>query len=175
MAALAASMRARSSCARSLWRPSRNRRTSRTASAITLVGGQPFDARAQAAVDVILQARMRVVARQIDVAGRHLEMAVNEVHQPVRQVAGKVRAEVGGAVLAQAAGDVDARIMFRRQLDVRIGLVVAQQDVEARLPLLDQVVFERQRFFFVVDLDEVDVPRFVDQRAGLRRPPAGRR
>jgi len=34
-----------------------------------------------------------------------------------------------------------------RELDVRVGLVVAQQDVEARLILLDQVVLERQRSF----------------------------
>ena len=48
-----------------------------------------------------------------------------------------------------------------------IRLVVAQQDVEARLVLLDEVVFERQRLFFVVDQDVVDVARFGDQGAGL--------
>ena len=67
----------------------------------------------------------------------------------------------------QAAGDVDARIFLVRQLDVRIGLVVAQQDVEARLVLLDEVVFERQRFFFVIDQDVVDIARFRDEGAGL--------
>ena len=56
-----------------------------------------------------------------------------------------------------------------------IGLVVAQQDVEARLPLLDEVVLERQRFLVVVDQDVVDVARFGDQRAGLACPPAGLR
>ena len=124
---------------------------------VGLIGGEPFDARAQAAVDVVLQAGLRVVARQIHLAGRHQKMAVDEVHQAVRQVAGEVRAEVGGAVLAQPPRHVDARILLAGQLDVGIGLVVAQQDVEARLLLLDQVVLKRQRFFFVVDQDVVDV------------------
>ena len=118
-------------------------------------------------MDVIFQARMRVLPRQIHVARRHLEMPVNEVHQPVRQVAGKIRTEVRRAVLAQPPRDVHARIFLRRQLDVGIGFVVAQQDVVARLPLLDQVVLERQRFFFVVDLDEIDLARLADQRPGL--------
>ena len=118
-------------------------------------------------MDVVLQAGLRVVARQVDLAGGHQEVAVNEVHQPVGQVAGKEGAEVGGAVLAQPPGDVDARILLGGQLDVGVGLVVAQQDVEARLPLLDQVVLEGQRFLLVVDQDVVDVARLGDQGAGL--------
>src|ERR1039458_1400243 len=78
-----------------------------------------------------------------------------------------IGAEVGGAVFAQTARDVDPRIFFGRQFDVRISLVVAQQDVEARLVLLDEVVFERQRFLLVIDLDVLDVARLGDERAGL--------
>ena len=115
----------------------------------------------------IFQARVRMLARQIDVAGGHLEVAMDEVHQPVRQVSREIRAVVGGSVFLQAARDVDARITLGGELDVGVGFVVAQQDVVARLPLLDEVVLERQSFFFVVDLDEVDLPRVVDQRAGL--------
>ena len=76
---------------------------------VGFVRGQTLDARSQAAMNVILQAGLGMVARQIDLAGRHQEMAVDEVHQAVREVAGEVRAEVSGAVLAQAARDVDAR------------------------------------------------------------------
>ena len=94
-------------------------------------------------------------------------MAVNEVHQAMRQVAGKVRAVVSGAILAQPARDVNARIFFGGELDVRIRFVVAQQDVEARLPLLDEVVLKRQRFFFVVDQNVVDVGGLGDERAGF--------
>ncbi len=113
-------------------------------------------------MDVILQARMRVRAREIHLAGRHLEVAMNEMHQPMRQVAGKIRAVVSGPVLDQPARHVHARILLAGQLDVRERLVIAQQDVEARLPLLDQVVFKRQRLFVVVDQDVFDV-------AGVRR------
>ena len=94
-------------------------------------------------------------------------MAVDEVDQAVREVGREERAEVGGAVLAQAAGDVDARVFFVGELDVGVGLVVAQQDVEARLVLLDQVVFEGEGFLFVVDQDVVDVDGFADQGAGF--------
>ncbi len=94
-------------------------------------------------------------------------MAMDEVHQPVRQIPGKVRAIISGAVFLQTPGHVDARITLGGEFDVRVGFVVAQQDVVARLPLLDQVVLERQRFFLVIDLDKIDRAGFMDQRAGL--------
>ncbi len=87
---------------------------------------QALHARAQAAVNVVLQTRLRVVTCQVHFARRHQEMAVDEVHQPVRQVGGEEGAEIGGAVLAQAAGHVHSRVALARQLDVRVGLVVAQ-------------------------------------------------
>ena len=81
---------------------------------------------------------------------------------------GKVGAVVGGAVLAQTARDEDLGIAIgERELHVGVGLVVAQQDVEARLALLDQVVFERQRFVLVGDQDVVDVDGLAHERAGL--------
>ena len=84
-------------------------------------------------------------------------MAMDEVHQAMRQVSGKIRAVIGRAVFFQTAGDVYPRVALSRQLDVRVRLVVPQQDVIARLPLLDEVVLERQSLFFVVDPDKVDV------------------
>ncbi len=126
-------------------------------------------------MDVILQARMRVGSREIHFAGRNLEVAMNEVHQPVRQVAGKIRAVVSGAVLDQAARHVHARILFVGELDVRKRLVIPQQDVEARLPLLDEIVLERQRLFVVVDQDVFDVAGVGDQACRSWRRPGGRR
>ena len=101
--------------------------------------------------------------RQVHLARRHQKMAVDEVHQPVRQVRREERAEISGAVLAQTARHVDARVALAGQLDVGVGLVVAQQHVEARLILLDEVVLERQRFLLVIDQDVVDIARFGDQ------------
>ena len=110
---------------------------------------------------------MRMLPGQVEIAGRHLEMAMNEVHQPMRQIARKIRTVVSRPIFLEAARDVHTRVRLGGQLNVGIRFVVAQQDVVARLVLLDQVVFKRQRLFFVVDLNDLDVPGFADQRAGL--------
>src|SRR5690242_13036219 len=134
---------------------------------VTLIAHQTFDAGTMAPVDVKLQARMRMLSRQVHVARRHLEVPVDEMHQPVREVSREVRTVVRGSVLLQTARDVHTRIALGREFDVRIGFVIAQQDVVARLPLLDEIVFERKRFLFVIDLNEVDVARIVNQSAGF--------
>ncbi len=90
------------------------------------------------------------------------------IDEAVREVAGEIGAEVGGAVLAQAAGDEDLGVAVgERELDVGVGLVVAQQNVEARLALLDEVVFERERFVLVGDGDVFEVDGLAHERAGL--------
>ncbi len=126
---------------------------------VGFIGGQALDARPQAAMDVVLQARMGVRSREIHFAGRNLEVAMDEVHQPMRQVAGKIWAVVSGTVLDQAARHVHARILLAGQLDIRECFVIPQQDVEAGLPLLNQVIFKRQRLFVVVHQDVFDVAR----------------
>jgi hypothetical protein len=113
------------------------------------------------------EARMRMLAGHVEIAGGNLEMPMNEVHQPVRQVPRKIRAVIRRAILLKPSCDVDARVRLGRQFDVRVSLIVAQQNVVARLVLLDQVVFKRQRFFFVVDLNDIDMPRFTDQSPGF--------
>ena len=139
----------------------------RDLSAVGRAGRQPLHARPQAAMDVELQTRLRVSARQVHLARRDFEMAVDELHQPVGQVARKIRAVVRRAVLLHAPRHVHPRPALRGQLDVGIGLVVAQQHVEARLVLFDQVALERQRFLLVVQQDVVEVRGFADQAAGL--------
>jgi len=68
---------------------------------------QAFDAGAEAALDVVLQAGARMIAVEVDLAGRDEEAAMDDVDKAMREVAGEVWAEVGGAVFAQAAGDED--------------------------------------------------------------------
>ena len=80
---------------------------------------------------------------------------------------GKVRPGVSRAVFNEPSGYIDSRKSLVGEFDVRVGLVVAQQDVEARLVLLDEIVFKCERFLLVIDEDVVDVARFRDQRAGL--------
>ena len=126
-------------------------------------GSETGDARAQAAMNVELQTRVRMVAREINFAGRHFEMAVNEMDQTVRQIAWEKRAVVSATVFQNAARYVNTRVMLIGELDVGKCFVVAQQNVEARFVLLDEVVFERERFFVVVDLNKIDIARFPDR------------
>src|SRR5579863_5510867 len=125
---------------------------------VALGRGQALDARTQAALDVVLKARPRMIAREIHVARGYPEAAMDEVHDAIGEIRREVRAIVMRAVLLQAPRHVDARIpLGKRQLDVRVTLVVTQQDVVARLELLDEVVLERERLFLIVDNDGFEV------------------
>ncbi len=130
--------------------------------------GESFDAGAEAAMNVVLQAGAGMVAREIDLATGDEKAAMDELDDAIGEVAGKVRAVVGGAVFAQAARDEDfGKAVGERELDVGVGLVVAEQDVEARLALLDEVVFEREGFVLVGDEDVVEVDGLAHERAGF--------
>ncbi len=131
---------------------------------VNLRRGEAFNTRAQAAVNVVLQTGTGMVAGEIDLATGNEKAAMDELDDAVGQVAGKVWAVVGCAVLAQAAGDKDlGKAVGKRQLDVGVGLVVAQQNVEARLALLDQVVFKCQRFVLIGDENVVQIDGFAHQ------------
>ena len=128
---------------------------------------QAFHTRANTAVDVELQAGFGMVAGQIYLARGDQEMAVDEIDRAMREVGGEVRAEIGGAVFADAAGDEDPRKSFTGELDGRVTLVVPEQNVVTWLVLFDEIVLQRQGFFFVVEQNVVDVARFGNQGAGL--------
>src|SRR5690242_3061338 len=84
---------------------------------VGLVTGQTLDTRAQAPVDMILQARLGVESRQVHLARRHLEMPVDKVDQPVRQVGRKIWTEISRAVFPQPPRDVHPRIFLLREFD----------------------------------------------------------
>jgi hypothetical protein len=93
---------------------------------------------------------------------------VDQLHHPISQIPRKIRTVVSAAVSAQPPRHKHLRVTVReRQLHVGIGLVVPQQDVEARLALLDEVVLKRQRLVLIVDQDVVDVDRLPHQRSGF--------
>ena len=96
-------------------------------------------------------------------------MALNQVHDAIRKVRREIRAVVRTAVFFQTPGDVDSRVTLAQgQLHIGISFIVAQQDVEARLLLLDEVILKRQRLFVVGYDDIVNVDCFAHQRIGLR-------
>ncbi len=57
---------------------------------VAFIGDEFIHARAQAAVDVILQAGTRVRAREINGARRHKKVLVDQMHKPVRETGRKV-------------------------------------------------------------------------------------
>lgn len=131
-------------------------------------GDEAVDAGAEAALDVVLQAGARMIATEVDFAAGYEEAAVDEIDQAMGQVAREVGAEVGTAILPQTAGYEDLGItIVHSELDIRVGFVVAEQDVEAWLALLDEVVFKGKGFALVVDGDVFDVDGFPHERAGL--------
>ena len=58
--------------------------------------------------------------------------------------------------------------MLRGDLDAEIAFVVLQPDVIARLVLLDQVVFENERFFVVARDQGLDIFHPAKQELNLR-------
>ena len=82
--------------------------------------------------------------REIYLARRDQKITVNQIDNAICEIGRKIRTIIGAAVLAKAARYVDARpALAQRELHVRISLVVAQQNVEARLALLDKIILER--------------------------------
>ncbi len=126
-----------------------------------------------APANVILQAGPRMRPRQVHRAGRNAKSFVDEMYDAIRKAVGKIRPEVDGAVLDQSPRNIHARVFLEgRVTNVRVGLVVAKQDVELRFILLDQAVFQRQGFAVVVHHDIIEVRDFANQRAGLGVQPA---
>src|SRR5262245_20710187 len=93
-----------------------------------------------------------------------LEFAVDQRDGLVRQRRGQVRAVIGRVVLFYSAGFEDAReVLVNRQLQMRVGLVILEHHVVARLVALDQVRFEDQRLGLGVGDDELEVNNARDQ------------
>jgi len=99
---------------------------------------------------------------------------VNQIHNAIRQIGGKVRSKIQAAVLPQPPSHIHPRILLsQRELHIGVSLVVSQEDVVARLFLLDEVVFKRQRFLLVRDDNPFHIRRFAHQRPrlGVSNPP----
>ena len=111
--------------------------------------------------------------REIDGAARDEEALVNEMENAAREACGKIRAKIERTVFFDAAREIDARIFLRGgKFDVRVGLVVPQHDVELGTILLDEIVFESERFAFVADENGFEVGDFAGERTGFRVHPA---
>src|SRR5690242_17896488 len=140
---------------------------------IFFVGSQAGNARTPATVNIKLKAGARMRTREVHGTGRNAEMFVNEMDDAVGEAVGEEGAEIDGTVFAQASRDVDAgKFLEGGEADVRISLVVAEQDIELGLILLDEIIFEREGFAFVIHNDVIHIGNFAHQRAGFGVGPA---
>ena len=119
-------------------------------------------------MNVVLQAGALMISGEVYLAAGEKKAAVNEFDDSIGKIAGKIGAVVGCSVFAEAARDEDlGKPVGERELDVGIGFVVAEKNIEARLALLDEIVFKRESFVLVGDEDVLEIDGFAHERAGF--------
>ncbi len=128
------------------------------------------DAGRFATLDVVVEARaLRHLRRHVVVAAPDGEDSLHYVERPAHRSHVCIWAEVAGTVVLQPARDEYPRErLLDRHLDVGIGLIVAQSDVESRTILLDQVRFENERVRLARDDYRLEVGDEPDEVAGFR-------
>ena len=85
-----------------------------------------------------------------------MEGLPDELDDLIDLIVRRVWTEVTGAVLVLLPHLQNPRVELVRHLDVRIGLVVLQQGVVARLMLLDEIILEHQRLELRIDDDVLE-------------------
>ena len=102
-------------------------------------------ARRTAALNLVQQARPRAVREHRVLAGAQAKHLLQQLDRLLHRPRTWIRSEVLVPTIDAAAVVRHPRVLVRHQLQVRVALVVAKQDVEARRQRLDQVVLEQQR------------------------------
>jgi len=108
-----------------------------------VLGRNRADARRGAAPDLMQQARPRAVVEDRILAGAQLEHALQDLNALAHGPRTRERPEILILLVDRAAVVRHPRKAMRGQLQIRIRLVVAKQDVVARRERLDQIVFEQ--------------------------------
>src|SRR5262249_34711510 len=130
--------------------------------------GESVDARAEATVDVVLQAGTGMIAIEVDGARWDEEAFVYEVENAARKSCREIGSEIESAVFFYTTGEVDAgELVGDGEFYVGVGFVVAENDVELGFVFLDEIVFESEGFFGVGDDDGFEVGDFASERAGF--------
>ena len=125
---------------------------------ILLKRGETLSARTEASMDVVLQTRPRPPAVNLNVAIANEEIALDQLQSFPGQTRREKRTEVCSAFSANPPGDNRSRKGFiDGQLYIRIGLVIPQKYVVLGPVLLDQIIFEGERFPFRIGHDELHV------------------
>ena len=104
--------------------------------------------RRAAALDLIQHARARAVREHRVLARADLEHFLQVRHSLAHRAGARKRAEITMRPVELAAMEAQLRKFFAGEADVRVALVVAEEDVVPRLLGLDEVVLEQQRLAF---------------------------
>jgi hypothetical protein len=123
-----------------------------------------------AALDEVVEARtLGHLARHVVIARAHREDPLHNIQRAPHRADVGIRPEIPRAVVLKLAGHVDARErLLNSDLYVRIRLVIAKSDVEARPVFLDEIRFEDQGVRLRRDDDRFEVPYLIDEVACLR-------
>ncbi len=123
--------------------------------------------RPEASLDLIFEARARAILEYRIGTGAERENLADDIDGFAQAIRGAERTEIFAAVLDDLAGHHDAGPRMIGDLGAQVGFVVFEADVVARLVLLDEVVFEDQRFFLTARHQGVEVAHPPHQEAHL--------
>ena len=124
-----------------------------------VLGADQVDARPAAALDLIFQTGAGTIVEDGVLALAHREDLLQQVQGLADGVAADEGTEEAILALGGAAMKGQARKgVGHRQADVGVALVVTQQDVEARLQGLDEIVLQQQGLALGAGHGDLDVP-----------------
>ncbi|MNJ11025.1 hypothetical protein D3C77_51920 [compost metagenome] len=127
------------------------------------------DTRRLAALDLVLQARPGAVAVVAVFALADEKGFLQQAQAFTNGASAGVRPEVLALLLLRAAMNPQPRERSVREEHIRVGLIVAQQDVIRRPPFLDQRLLKQQRFGLVGGDGGLDLDDARHQGSRLRR------
>ena len=119
-----------------------------------------------AALNLILQTGTAARGKKAVLALAHAEYLGEYLQRIARRLHIGKRAEKL-ALLARAAMQRQARKRMRRQHDIRIGLVITQQNIELRQMRFDEIVLQNQRFRFRMGNRRINIDHLPHQGARL--------
>ena len=135
---------------------------------VAVEGADLGHAGGEAALDLVLQARPRAPPVERLLAGADAEDAVDHGGGLAPEPGRDVRSAVRVCVLGHPPHHVQPGVLLGQgELQVGMVLVVAEEDVEAGLVALDEVVLEGQRLHLRVREHEVEVGDLGDHVAAL--------
>ena len=130
--------------------------------------GDQADARAGATLDLVEHAGARAVDEHAGLAGAQLEHLLQQGDALAHGACARKRPEVRMRLVQLAAMEAQLREAFAGEAKVGVALVVAEDDVVARLVRLDEIVLEQQRFAFRAGHRRIDPRDLRHHERGAR-------